>query len=280
MVKRIRKRVSRTPDEQVEGEATSGGATGEPTLSDELAAMGEDRFTESIAQGFKVVVDNQKLLVTVAILIVAGAIGLYFAQESKSSAVAGASEGFQTGADAYAEATAAPAPQEDPNEEKNTPLTPSEKKTRLENAQRDFAKTVKVNADTPIATLASLGEASTLAALGKQDQALPILGKVAAQPSVTPMVQAIAIQGQAALLETKGDQEGALGAWRRLGQLNPAFALVAGTQEARLLEALGKKSEALKRYQDIQKKHGALLDKLTNRDLKSQVERSILRLGA
>ena len=280
MVKRIKKRISRTEEDQTGEQTESFASEQERSLSDELGALGEDRFTESIAQGFKVVVDNSKLITVVAGVVIVGAIGLYIAQSSKTNAVAGASEGFQTGAAAYAEATAAPAPQGANAEADEKPLTAAEQKSRLEAATRDFKTTVAENTGKPIAALATLGEAGSLVALGQRAEALPKIEKVLADASVTPMVRAVALQRQAALLESKGDASGALAAWQRLGKANAAFGLMAGVQEARLLESMGKKTEALKRYEAIKKAHGADLDKLTNRDLKSQVERGLLRLGA
>ena len=120
-----------------------------------------------------------------------------------------------------------------------------------------------------------------MASLGKNEEAIKAYQAVIAAPTAQVFVKAMAVQGLASVQETKGDAKGALESWKKLNQLDKnAFVLLGGAQQARLLESLGKKADALKIYENLKAKHGKLLDKLTNREYKTKVEQGLVRLGS
>jgi hypothetical protein len=94
------------------------------------------------------------------------------------------------------------------------------------------------------------------------------------------MTKSIALQGKAAALESTGDTDGAIAAWKAMGDLNTeAFGLMAGLQQGRILEAAGSGDAARALYKALDKEHAEALKDLSNREFRANLDRRLARLG-
>lgn len=290
MVKRIRKRVPKKQDEatdavadldadaageeagDVEPDAPSDSAA---SFRAELESLGEDDFTRTVAGGVSWIVDNRGLIIAGVGIAVVVVIALIVMQGQKTSGVEEAATAFGDASEGYVEAVQPPRPGSD-----EKPLSPEERTGRIEKAAQAFERTRQTYGNQPIAHLSALGEAGTRLELGDADKALTLYDQALAAQDISPMSQAVALQGKAAALETKGDLDGAITAWKAVeGVDKEAFGLMAGMQTGRLLEAQGKGGEAKAVYERLQADHAADLDQLANRALKADLERRVARLG-
>ena len=277
MVKRIRKRVAKKDTESTDVEETlpegEGGATG---LRAELGTLGEDDFTRRIAGGFGWILDNRGLLIgaSVALIIVATAVTIMGSQDRSAKAEAASS--FHMAASGYADVVLPSTPaQADPANAED----PAERAKKLEKALRSFGTTSTTYPESPIAALAQLGEAGANADLGKHDEALKLYDAALNTQGIDSMSKLIALQAKATVLENKGDNAGALAAWKTVGDLDTqAFGVMAGLQRGRILEATGKKGEALTLYQAIEKDHEKALEELSAREYRSELDKRLARL--
>lgn len=287
MVKRIKKRIpkSETDTARPAGDAPEDGAAAPGAdvapvddgagFRAELESLGEDDFTRTVAGGVGWVVSNRGLIIAGIGITAAVIIAIVVMQSQKTAGIAEAATAFSDASETYLEAVRPPMPgSEEPT------LTDEERKARVEKAAQAFERTRQTYDGQPIAALASLGEAGTRLDLGQTDQAIERYTQALAKPGMPPMTEAIALQGQAAALENKGDLAGAIDAWKRVEGIDKsAFGLMAGMQIGRLLEASGKPAEAKAAYERVQTDHAASLDQLGNRGLKTDLERRIARLG-
>lgn len=286
MVKRIKKRISKQ-DERAEGadggEAITLDAEGEETpaasnpasFRAELESLGEDQFTRKVAGGVSWVVDNRGLLIAGGVIAAVAVIAIIVLQGQKRSGSEESATAFHEAAEAYSAAVGTPVPGSD-----DKALTPEERKAKLEAAQQGFARTRQTYGESPVASLAALGEASTRLDLGEAEAAAKIYGEVAGRADIDPFARAIALQGKAAALEAHGDLAGAIDAWKALEGIDQkAFGLLAGMQTGRILEAQGKAAEARALYERIKTDHAAALDELPNRGLKAELDKRLGRLG-
>lgn len=287
MVKRIRKRVAKNentaPDaaEDLGGEAPDApevAGTPEEQAANfraELESLGEDDFTRTVAGGVSWVVENRGLIIAGIGIAAAVVVAILVMQGQKTSGTEEAATAFGDASKTYLEAVQPAAPG---SEEKT--LSAEERTARIEKAAQAFERTRQAYGDSAISHLSALGEASTRMDLGDTAKALTLYDQVLGAPKLTPMTQAMALQGKASALEDKGDIDGAIGAWKALeGVDKDAFGLMAGMQTGRLLEGQGKGAEAKALYERIQADHAANLDQLANRALKADLERRIARLG-
>ncbi len=285
MVKRIRKRVSKSDNTAPEGtdEVVDGGSPEVPEapadpgagFRAELESLGEDEFTRTVAGGVSWLVDNRGIIIAGLGIAAAVVIAIIVMQGQKTSGSEEAATAFGDAAETYVETVRPPAPGSD-----EKALSADERKARVEKAGQAFARTAQAYADQPISRLSALGEAGTRMDLGDADAALALYEKALAGPDLTPMVEALALQGKAAALEGKGDLDGAIAAWKAVeGVDREAFGLIAGMQTGRLLEAQGKDAEAKAVYEQVQADHAASLEQLANRALKADLERRIAQLG-
>ncbi len=283
MVKRIKKRVTKQPEET---EAEVGGldeqgaddASAAPSASSfraELESLGEDEFTRRVAGGVSWIVDNRGLIITGVVLAAAAVIAIVVFQGQKRSGSEEASTAFYDAAETYGEAHARPAPgSTEPT------LTPEQRKAQVEKAQQGFARTRTTYGETPVAALAALGEATTQLELGDAAAAAKLYDAALGDTDLEPFAKAIALQGKAAALEQTGDLAGAVETWKALEGLNrDAYGLLAGMQMGRLYEAQGKGGEAKALYERVKTDHAASLDELPNRGLKAELDKRLARLG-
>lgn len=278
MVKRIKKRVVRNEDTP-ETEAPTGDdlpdLPEEAGIRAELDALAQDDFTRQVAGGFAWVIDNRGLMLAGVALAAAAAIAIFVFQNSRQASIEEAAAAFIDAAETYQETVERPAPGSEAK-----PLTDAEKKTRVEKAQQAFARVQGAYGDSPVSALAALGEANAQLDLGDADGALALFDKALARPELEPLAKAVALQGKAAALESKGDVAGALEAWRAVEGIDKkALGLMAGMQMGRLLESSGKADEARQLYERLQTDYQADLAQLANRALKADLERRLAQLG-
>jgi len=290
VVKRIRKRVAKKQDETTDGgavseagEAADGSAVIEAdapadanaSFRAELESLAEDDFTRTLAGGMGWLVDNRGLIIAGLGLTAVVIVAVFVMQGQKTSGTEEAAAAFGEASEGYVEAVTPPRPGSDAK-----PLTPDERTARIEKAAQAFGRTRQVYGDQPVSHLSALGEAGSRLDLGDADKALTLYEQALAAQGLTPMTRAVTLQGKAAALETKGDLDGAIAAWKGVeGVDKDAFGLMAGMQTGRLLEAQGKGGEAKAIYERIQADHAAGLEQLSNRALKADLERRIARLG-
>lgn len=302
MVKKIKKRIPRKDNQEVEqagveGEALDGGAV-EPgfdaaspaveaggladgELADEgldeapadgtridLSDVADDEFGRATAQALQWVIDRRVALGGLAVVVVAGVIGLSMYQSGQHSGQAEVASGLFEAADSFKEAI----------DDKDTEA--EKVNASLEAARASFEKVKGQHAGTTIGRLAELGLASTANLQGKAADAATGFAAVAGA-SEDMLVKVVALQGQAAALENAGKPAEAQAIWKQIGELNTeTFGLESGLQVGRLLEAQSKADEAKAHYEKLKADHSATLDELTNRATKAELERRLGRLGA
>lgn len=274
MVKRIKKRIEKV---EAEAEPTDGPSPEDLAgggLSAELAAADDDEFTRKTATLLQWVVDNRGMLIALAVLAVVGISAFAFMDRSKAAGSEEATAAFMAGADAYQEYVEGVLGQ-------GVEAAPAEDlEARLGKAASAFQSTQTTYKDSPLAQLATIGLAGTHLDQGKAEDAAAGYEKVLADAQLDPMLKAIALQGKAASLESKGDKAGAIAAWQALEAVNAEiYGLTAGLEVARLQEALGKKAEARATYEKLQKDYAEALESFANRSYKGDIERGLARLG-
>lgn len=284
MVKRIKKRIAKaddpnaTDDELGEGTDLSDEATVD--LREELASLAGDDFTRRIAGGFQWVLDNQRMLIAAAAVVIVGLVGYTLMQRSSKAATAEASGSFQQAADTYMEAYEIDEAGAQRGQAPTPKLDAKERKARIEKARQGFAATQTAFAKDRIANLAALGLAGAELDLGKSAEAVKLYEQVAGNPALDPFARAVALQGKAVALENKGDKKGAIDAWNAVADLDKAsFGLLAGVQVGRLLTVSGDKAGAKKQYESLKKEYGAELDGLSGRQFKAEIDRRLAELG-
>ncbi len=293
MVKRIKKRVAKKQDDATEaavGADDDAGAAAAPdsavlepdapvdnnaSFRAELESLSEDEFTRTVAGGVSWVVDNRGLIIAGLGITAVVVVALFVMQGQKTSGVEEAATAFGDASEGYVEAVVGPRPGSD-----EKPLSAEERKARIEKAAQAFERTRQAYGEQPISHLSALGEAGTRLDLGETDKALTLYEQALSSPDLPGMTRAVALQGKAAALESKGDVDGAIAAWKALeGVDKDAFGLMAGLQVGRLLEAQGKGADAKALYERLQTEHAAGLDQLANRAVKADLERRVARLG-
>jgi predicted negative regulator of RcsB-dependent stress response len=287
MVKRIKKRITKTEAELGETAAENEAADMPTSFDQQMDELADDRLTSILASWTKVIVGNRGLILVGTLLAVGAVFALQFVEKSKGSAAAEAAQSFKTATDSYATAI----PQEfaksgfltpDSDTTKDTKeVTPEEVTAALKKADKEFQATETSYGDSAIATLAVLGRASAQYDLRDTAGALVQYGKVAQAPVLTPLTKAIALQGKAAALENDGKLTDALKAWQGIKAVDSSsLGLLAGLQEARILEASQKAPDAVKAYEALKKTHAKTLGDYRNADKKALIERRLQILGA
>lgn len=295
MVKRIKKRVPKknqadapegtgaaaaataaAPADDGQGAGSEASAPTPPanTFRAEIESLAEDDFTRTVAGGVGWVAENRALIIGGVGLTIAVVVVILVMQGQKTSGMEEAATAFNDAAETYVEAVRSPAPNSE------TPaLTDDERKARIEKAAGAFERSRTTYADQPIVGVAALGEANSKLALGDVDGALSLYDQ-ALKTDLPPFSKAVALQGKAAALETKGDRQGAMDAWKAVeGVDSAAFGLMAGLQMGRLLEAEGKADEAKALYERLLTDHAAALEQLANRTVKADIDRRLALLG-
>jgi tetratricopeptide (TPR) repeat protein len=274
VVKRIRKRTEKAGTETQPTGPEQSLNDGTDSLRSELEQLAEDGFTRQLASSIGWMAENAVLLAGVGVVVIAGFVGLYLTENQVKADNSEAAAAFQTAADTYAEVKAPEATAE--GEEKK----PSDEKGTYEKAARGFAKARQAYSAEPIASLAALGEAGAAVDLGEFERAVKLYDGFLANSSLDPFARAIALQGKASALESKGDIAASRATWQALGSLDSAnFGLVAGMQEGRLLESEGNADAARKIYTRLRKEFAESLSSFGNRAVKTTLDRNISRLG-
>lgn len=260
-----------------DGQAAGAEASAPPpanTFRAEIESLAEDDFTRTVAGGVGWVAENRTLIIGGIGLAIAAVAVILVMQGQKTSGLEEAATAFNDAAETYVEAVRPPAPNSD------TPaLTDDERKARIEKAAGAFERSRTTYADQPIVGIAALGEANSKLALGDVDGALSLYEE-SLKAELPPFSRAVALQGKAAALETKGDRQGAMDTWKAVeGVDSAAFGLMAGMQMGRLLEADGKAGDARALYERLLTDHADVLEQLANRTVKADIDRRLALLG-
>jgi hypothetical protein len=125
------------------------------------------------------------------------------------------------------------------------PFFPSEE-ARQKAVAEAAAKVVAEHKGTRAAALASLAEGDARLRLGEADAAASAYQAYLAGAAKDDPFRFGALEGLAMVAEAKGDVEGALAAWSRLGAEQRAMADRADLEKARVLAAAGRGEEARK----------------------------------
>lgn len=292
VVKRIKKRIPKAEgaetegeelvEEEVEDDAPTETATETlEHLSDKLGEVNQDEFVDYGAKALEWVVKHRFKLVGVFVFAVAAATVSHFVMKSRRGAVEAKAAAFFEGAKPLNEArNLLPQFVVGATEKPKEPLSPEERKKRLEEAATSFGKARDANAGAPLAKVSGLGLAGARFELGKFDEALKLYDEVAGDEKVDPVARAMAQQGRAAALEALAKPAEAIDAWKRLESLNPkSYGLIAGMQVGRLLENQGKTADAKSHYEKVQKDNAKALEHMANADVKRELERRLGRLS-
>lgn len=275
MVKRIRKRVAKKDKEGSSPDAVDPENAG-TGLRAELAAMGEDGFTRKIAGSMGWMMDNRGMLIVGLSLAVIAVTAVYVLNKQERAKSAESAASFHLASSGYTDVILPPPTK--PGEEKAE--DPAARQAKIDKARRNFEQTRKTYGADPVSGLAELGEAGAFADLGKHTEALKLYDAVLGRPNLEPMTKYIALQGKAAALESTGDTDGAIAAWKTMGDLNTeAFGLMAGLQQGRILEAAGSGDAARTLYKALDKEHAEALKDLSNREFRANLDRRLARLG-
>lgn len=273
MVKRIKKRIDKIEPDEVdaaelaEAEAPAGG------LAAELAAADDDQFTRKTASVFKWFIDRRGPLIAVGVVAIIGVAIYVYMDRKKAAGSEEATASFMVGADAYQKYVEGVFAADSEG-------APADLPAQLEKSAAAFAATKATYKDSGLAELAGVGHAGAQLDLGKYDEALAGYDAVLADTGLDPLLKAIALQGKAAALDSKGDHAGAIAAWQALEGLNrDVYGLTANLEIARLQEASGKSAAARTTYEKIKKDYEKALESFTNRSFKSDIERGLARLG-
>lgn len=276
MVKRIKKRIEKEESDpaDVDGAIEDEAPIGEGGLAAELAAADDDEFTRKTASVLQWIADRRALVLGGVAVAIIG-VGVYaYTHRQKAAGSEEATASFMKGADAYQkyiEGIVGQGPEGAPADD-----LPA----RLEKARTAFADTQRDYPASGLSKLAAVGLAGSELELGKFDEALKNYEQVTASGETDVLVMAVALQGKAAALDSKGDKAGAIAAWTALGALNPTvFGLSSQIEIARLQESMGQLDKAKATYEKIQKDFKEALEGFGNRGYKSEIERSLARLG-
>jgi predicted negative regulator of RcsB-dependent stress response len=287
MVKRIKKRVAKN-EEAADVLDGASEPMDEPTSFDQqMDELADDRLTSVLASWTKLIVGNRGLIVVGSVLAVGAVFALQMVEKSQEGSAAEAAQSFQVATESYAKAI----PQEfaksgfltpDSDEPKDAKAaTPEVVTAALKKADKEFAATETSYSDSAIATLATMGRASAQYDLKNAAGALTHYSKVAQAPVLMPMAKAVALQGKAAAQENEGKLEDALKTWQSIKAVDSSsLGLLAGLQEARILEASKRGPDAVKTYEALQKTYAKLLGDFRNADKKALIERRLQILGA
>ena len=274
MVKKIKRRKTRT---DVEGEAEQVPEDGVPSrggLRADLDALADDEFTAKTVKGFQWLLDHRTPVLVVLGALLVGLISVSVYQRQTQSGAEEASAGFQSANDTYLKVNG------EPGEPTAKPLKGEARTGQLERARDAFVAARNQHRGNAVALLAQMGEASAHFDLRDYDKALTAYNAVLSSTELEPFARAIALEGKAAALESKGALDDAIQAWRAMEALDKkAYGLFAGVRIGRILEAQKKTKEALAHYQGLQKAHAAVLKAFANARAKSEIERRIQVLG-
>ncbi len=275
MVKKIKKRTQRN-DELENAEALDLEVADEPEtgIRAELEALAEDGFTARTVKGLQWLIDNRVPVIVLLAAVLVGLIGTSVYQRWAREKAETAAAAFRAASEAYLKVNGTGAPGA-------SALEGDERKAQLEKARDAFAAARNQHRGSQVALLSQLGEASALYDLGDFDGALNAYNAVLEAPDLDVFTRAVALQGKAAALESKGSAGEAQKAWKALEALDAkAYGMVAGLQIGRILEASGKKAEARAHYEGMQKAHADALKSFSNAQTKRQIERRLEQLGS
>ena len=236
MVKKIRRRVEKTPDAEPVTEITEDFEEG--GFAADLERFAEDSFTRSIVDGLKFIHAYRKPFLLLAI---AGLAAFVFAQLSELTA----QEELGSEAEILGKALSALEEAQGPSlgamarGEESEKLTDEQRQAKLASASRDFASL------TTASTVHNGGQASAQFALGSREKAATLYRTTFEASANDKLVQAVSLNGQAAALEDTGKVAEALEVWKQIAALDQAkLGTMAALEQARLLIQLERADEA------------------------------------
>ncbi|MSP71968.1 MAG: tetratricopeptide repeat protein [Myxococcales bacterium] len=291
MVKRIKKRIPRAEGEpEIDGqdddevdEVEAQAAPAEPDyLADRIGEAAQDRFTSVTASGFQWVLDHRGMIVGGALVGVLVLVGINQFNKSKTRGLEERASVFFESAKAQDEArdTAPPMMLGD-DSAKPKVLSADERKARLEKARDGYFRTRDEGAGTGLAFLSSLGLAGAQFELSRFDDALKAYDAASASDTLDPLARSLALQGRAATLEAQGQLPLAAEAWKKVEAQDPkSFALLAGVQLGRLLQAQGKGPEAKEHFEKLKASQATALEQMGNSEWKREIDRRLAKLSA